>query len=473
MYLLILKSNKMEIVVYAQHLNHAYFYLSFFNKLNKYDEISLYTESLSIYYTVKYSKKFKSRFNKVFLIPSRFPKQEIMKLELDFREEKILNYWVQYFKKPITESTNTYLSQKNWIADKILTKSIGFCWSGNKSTPLAFSKAVQLKGGDVFYSEITNFPKSVYFDKKGTNYYASLKDKYKESIQKEDPSNTTFKEQLLKLKKNQKKIPQANLNKKLKLYFILTGLQDYLFKNGERYNLVKTIASKFKIKYKIEDYILDLIDNNEWFDIHKLNLAKSSKSNISVLVPLQVYSDTQLHVFSKYKSAIEFIKHIVSISDRNITIDIKLHPAENSKYNTIIIELIKRINLLYPNIKIVDTAQITDYDAVLTINSTFGIDALLEDVKVISFGESLYSGLDFLLSYTNQFSGIRDAIEKYDSLVEKRNFNIFAKILFENFYYFNYYGNNNIERDVDRKPYLESLKRIDKSISSVFQQHKQ
>jgi len=450
----------MKLYIYVQHLSHAYFYLGLFNHL-PHKNIVVFTENISLYYTIKYQKKFKRVFHKVYLIP-RFKEKrtEVCERELELRELKILNYIIQYFRKSPEEAKSEYLFKVKWIADRITEKSLGFCWSGNKSEPLAFAKAIMSLSGVVIFGEITNFPQTVYMDTKGTNFYSSIRDQYIASANNEDIPDETFKSKLLKLKTEQKKIPQSNLKKIIKFYFFISGIQNFLMRNGARFHFLKILKDKIIINLFMKQFISQLIKKGEWIDLNNFNIPVVNKTKYSILVPLQVYSDTQLHVFSRFKSPMDYIKFIISIIDSNMEVHFKLHPAEKNKYNKIIKKIISSVTKKYPNIKLVDNIDLLNYDAIATINSTFGIDGLLRNIKIISFGESLYSGFDFALSYSDKYVNLRYAIETYNEHVNPEKFNLFSKIIYENFYHFNYFGDSDITKNISNDLFEKSISRL-------------
>ncbi|MBE9468219.1 MAG: hypothetical protein IMY72_07855 [Bacteroidetes bacterium] len=454
----------MKTYVYVQHLNHAFFYLSLFEFLETKNEVIVFSDNISLFLTIKSQKRFKKVFHTVYLIPPYYNKKKRKpERDLDGRETKVLNYLIQYFGKSPQKAKSQYLYNIEWISNKIEKNSIGLCWSGNKSEALAFSKAIIQCKGTVFFGEITNFPQTIYFDKKGTNYYSSIRNDFKnqlKTIDSESPIGDKYKKILLSLKANQKKIPQSNQKKVVKAYFFLSGFQNYLFRNGSRFNLFKTLKTKFKLNFEKEKYLSQLINRGEWLDLNYFSIPESKEPIYKILIPLQIYSDTQLHVFSKYKSPVDFIQNIVKLIDSNIYVDFKLHPAEQNKYNKLIILVLNKLSSKFPQIRLVDTFEKNEYDIIATINSTFGIDALLSGKKVISFGESLYSGFNFLLEYTDKFKNLRQAIECYDKSVKSENFNLFAKIIYKNFYHFNYFGVGNIKANTDPEKFQKSLDKL-------------
>lgn len=458
----------MKTYVYVQHLNHALFYLSLFEFLETQNELTIFTENISLFLTIKLQKKFKKNFHKAYLIPAYCNKKKIKhERDLDERETKVLSYIIQYFGKSPKKAKSQYLYNLEWISNKIEKNSLGLCWSGNKSESLAFSKAISQSKGTVFFGEITNFPQNIYFDKQGTNYYSSIRTNFANQLKNTDAASHTddkFKKILLSLKTNQKKIPQSNQKNIIGIYYFLSGVQNYLFRNGSRFHLFKTLKTKFKLNFEKEKYLSQLIDCGEWLDLNHFSIPQSNGHVYKILVPLQIYSDTQLHVFSKYKSPVDFIQNIVKLIDSNIYVDFKLHPAEQNKYNKLIMLVLNKLSSKFPQIRLVDTFEKDNYDIIATINSTFGIDALLSGIKVISFGESLYSGFNFLLEYSGKFKNLRQAIENYDKYVKNENFNLFAKIIYENFYHFNYFGIGNIKANTNPKKFQESLDKLKKTL---------
>jgi len=454
----------MKTYVYAQHLSHAHFYLSLFESFETQNKVTIFTDNISLFLTIKFQKRFKYIFHTVHLIPPFYNKKKNQQeRDLDERESKVLNYVIQYFGKAPQKAKSQYLNNIEWISNRIEKESLGLCWSGNKSEALAFSQAITKSKGTVYFGEITNYPQTIYFDKKGTNYYSSIRSNFENQLKNNDSESQIddkYKKILLSLKTNQKKIPQSNQKNVTKIYYFISGIQNYLFRNGSRFHLFKTLKTNFKLTFEKEKYISQLIDRGEWLDLNNFSIPECNGPKYKVLIPLQIYSDTQLHVFSKYKSPVDFIQNIVKLIDSNIYIDFKLHPAEKNKYNKLTVLVLDKLASKFPQIRLVDTFEKDKYDIIATINSTFGIDALLSGIKVISFGESLYSGFNFLLEYSDKYKDLREAIDCYDKSVKSENFNLFAKIIYENFYHFNYFGVGNIKANTDPEKFQESLDKL-------------
>ena len=135
-----------------------------------------------------------------------------------------------------------------------------------------------------------------------------------------------------------------------------------------------------------------------------------------IFVPFQVNIDTQVLFHSPW---IKDMHHLFSIlvgvldkiADENIKIVIKEHPSCLSNYGREheSVELNDRI--FFANLN--DTQElIHNSEAVITINSTVGIEALLFGKKVISLGQACYN----LLGITQTASSAEELIERIDSL---------------------------------------------------------
>ncbi len=112
-----------------------------------------------------------------------------------------------------------------------------------------------------------------------------------------------------------------------------------------------------------------------------------------VFFPLQVQLDTNIVLYSKYKSMREaFFKIYEQLNDGNTAFVLRPHPEENPD---------QKLNIpVLPNV-IVSMDKDLQYwisrcDLVVTINSTVGLEALIEHKPVVCLGGSIYSAFSNL-----------------------------------------------------------------------------
>ena len=156
--------------------------------------------------------------------------------------------------------------------------------------------------------------------------------------------------------------------------------------------------------------------------IRPFNPNKSIKGNSIqlpsnyIFVPFQVNTDSQILLHSPWIKDMHHLFIILiavldKIADESIKIVIKEHPSCMSNYDKEheLAELNNRI--FFANLN--DTQElIHNSQAVITINSTVGMEALLLGKKVISLGQACYN----LSEITQTASSVKELIQTIDSL---------------------------------------------------------
>ncbi|MBA9898874.1 capsular polysaccharide export protein, LipB/KpsS family [Burkholderia cepacia] len=137
-------------------------------------------------------------------------------------------------------------------------------------------------------------------------------------------------------------------------------------------------------------------------------------ANRYVFLPLQVSGDTQIKLHSDVDN-LEAIRHAFEFAaNESADLFVKLHPAETDAAE---IEAIVRLQETY-HFEIV-TSPTTDLlrhaYAVVTINSTVGLEAMLYGKRVVSLGRCFYKEFDRerLLKYIHSF--LVDGIDYFDA----------------------------------------------------------
>ena len=110
-----------------------------------------------------------------------------------------------------------------------------------------------------------------------------------------------------------------------------------------------------------------------------------------VFIPLQVNYDSQIIYFSPLKSMEEFFELIYEISDMfKFDFIFKIHPSDRTTdYSKIIQKAKNKKNILFatnPTSELIKNAK-----AIITINSSVGIESLLFYKKVITLGKAFYN----------------------------------------------------------------------------------
>jgi|GEM_PF-4057972 len=449
---------------YVKHYTHLHFFEQLFTKTYPELSPSYFTDNISLFLYIKMFGK-----AKVKLTPIIFLKKSDSATELSEKTSKILNWEVAYMQKTKEQVAKKYKSLSNWYKGQIEKNGISFCWSGNNTESHAFVQAAKAKNHLTYCGEITNYPQTVYIDCQGTNYFSELVNKIAQSGANESNISSEVIEKLKTLKEGQKHIPQASLKYKFQFFIALYGIQQFLLSPGKRFSLWHVLVNKLK---SAETKYRELVKNDEFIKIEEwMPRISESSQKIKILVPLQINHDTQLHVFSNYKSSFDYIQFLLSIIDDHIELHIKLHPAEKKETNQLTTYLINKLSNKHPNIKLISTFEFVEYQAVATINSTFGIDALLSNCKVITFGQSLYSDFNFVLHYgRNKLTSLREAIDKYDLLVDAESFKHFATTIQNEFYNFNYFGDT-IDQGISKADLTKSINRLQADMTSLRLPH--
>ncbi|MEY8252020.1 MAG: hypothetical protein RPR91_06515, partial [Colwellia sp.] len=130
----------------------------------------------------------------------------------------------------------------------------------------------------------------------------------------------------------------------------------------------------------------------------RVNLARvigTSQPNLPhkyVLYPMQVSSDTQILINGAGYDNDSAIQYCIDNFSSNYKVVVKPHPAEKNlscflaiyeKYNDRVLFVLNDTNKL-----------IEDSSHVVTINSTVGLEAMIQGIAITVLGESLYKGFD-------------------------------------------------------------------------------
>ncbi len=134
-----------------------------------------------------------------------------------------------------------------------------------------------------------------------------------------------------------------------------------------------------------------------------------------IFCPFQDWLDTQILLHSPWvKNMEEFYEVITKIATtlpEDLYLVIKKHPNCKKSYDAL--EMIKNPKIIFANYN--KTASlIQNAEAVLTINSSVGIEALMFHKKVITLGSAFYSGYGFAKK-ANNINELSEIIKNLDS----------------------------------------------------------
>lgn len=149
-----------------------------------------------------------------------------------------------------------------------------------------------------------------------------------------------------------------------------------------------------------------------------------------VFVPFQVHDDTQVIIHSPYIRDMkeltawvaESVKRHNQTNNDNLRIIIKEHPSDSGRTNY------DSLKKMYPEITFLRTysteALINKAKAVITINSSVGIESLLKHKKVITLGNAGYS-IDGIVKKASSIEDLASALDCIETNVDKNLINHF------------------------------------------------
>lgn len=374
-----------------------------------------------LYFNVNFAKYLESFDNEVvFLNTDKFISKQLQKHNLKVKKYSKINKLFAFYnensniikylkrlhnikntKKLIsiknTEYSKAYEYFKNNNYDYVLLLNGAF----NVETDVC--KELKIK---TFFFEHAYFPKAIQMDSKGVNSNTSF-------------ANLTY-DDLLNFKYKKNEFQPLNdfsfLEIKYKMieryfYRLFDFSNSFVFQMvGRKRNLLK--ASK---RFKTFENENSIIKNNEKF----------------ILFPLQVNSDTQIILNSKYSSMYEAIDDVLpALKKTGLKIIVKEHPMEVEPVNYTKyaddkqVFIVKKVNLD----KFIDNAEF-----VVNINSSVGFQAIAKYKKVVLLGNSFYknspSTIYFediksidLLDVVNELNVDKEKIDRYINYFKKEIF---------------------------------------------------
>ena len=184
-------------------------------------------------------------------------------------------------------------------------------------------------------------------------------------------------------------------------------------------NYLNSLSRSANFYRQLPDTFNKLPDKLTARQFHADKKIRGSKIQIPknyIFVPFQVNADSQILLHSPWIKDMHYLFTILvavcsKLADKNIKLIIKEHPSCLSNYDKEheLAELNDRI--FFANLN--DTQElIYNSQAVITINSTVGMEALLLDKKVISLGQACYN----LSGITQTASSVKELIQAIDSI---------------------------------------------------------
>jgi len=171
-----------------------------------------------------------------------------------------------------------------------------------------------------------------------------------------------------------------------------------------------------------------------------------NQEKIYVVYPLHVYPEASTSVFAKYYDGNEYnlIKNIAFSLPENSVLVVKEHKNNVGTYKKTFYDSIK----LLPNVLLLDPYynlkdNLEKFDAVVTLSSTVGFEALTKDIPVLTLGEvsfQKYPGSTKINSYSELEKNLKQIQKKNPATKKNETYNIYAKVCFPGS--FNYMDGN-------------------------------
>jgi hypothetical protein len=268
------------------------------------------------------------------------------------------------------------------------------------------------------YLNYSNIPGYIFLDPLGTDA-KSLIFKKPHILKNISSKKINYKKTILKfknIKKKQTKLPQQKKNFFLKFTKIIFFIENYL------QFLFKTCSDR-KIKYMSKKKIV--LEKQS----QTLNEFKHKKF---AFFPMQITTDVQ--ILNNYKKKNIFFAlndAILLAKKKGVVLYVKENPAEN---NPILVKkYLQNLKKKYPNhIYIIQNKSVYEIinkcKFVINVNSTVGLEAILNSKKVVFLGKSMYANFNkenlarYLSSYLVNFDYHNP--KNIKNLINKLNFYI-------------------------------------------------
>ncbi len=234
------------------------------------------------------------------------------------------------------------------------------------------------------YLNYSNIPGYIFLDPLGTDAN-SLIFKKPYILNKINPKKISYEKIISKfknIKKQQTKLPQQKRIFYLKFTKFIFFIENYL-------QILLGTCSDRKVK-KIFDKVN--ISNSKGETIRKFQHKKF------VFFPMQITTDIQILQNYKRKNIFLALKDAIQLAKkRGLPLYVKINPAENNP--NLVNKHLKNLKAKYPyNFYIISDKSVYEIinkcEFVITVNSTVGLESILNSKKVFFLGKSMYANFD-------------------------------------------------------------------------------
>lgn len=271
---------------------------------------------------------------------------------------------------------------------------VAIVFNGNSASQKAFIDHFSGRNIKTLFSEISNLPGKVIFDRLGVNAKSSL---FFDAHQLDMlPSIAPEKhKQWIKVYEDYKNnpIPQGKLEPK----FIKAYIKDYLssflgkgIREEDKVSLLKKVTAVLRL-------FRSKSSSDLTYDDADLNCDY-------IFFPTQVRYDSQLILNSDINNQQAIEKAVLLAKEHGCKLYVKIHPAETDpEILKDYISLKNKYDFLIVNSN--TTELIKSAKVVTTINSTIGLEALIYNKELKVYGRAIYSDFDFsrVLSYIHNY----------------------------------------------------------------------
>lgn len=241
-------------------------------------------------------------------------------------------------------------------------------WNGQQLLGRVASQFAERHCIKRLFLEISNLPNKLFADPIGVNAMSSLAKGYKLDYFDDDNMHSEWVTHYIKSK--EKPLPQAQRKSIDKVNKALNAL-------------LKRYYSGFKVKFRNYDKKIDYTEVSK-------KMCTVTESSAFVFLPLQVTTDTQIKLHSDYTNLDALLFSVEYAKKNNLNLVVKLHPAETSQeFVDKLITLLDKHQFTITNNNTVEL--IKHSKAVITINSTVGLEAKIFGKEVIVLGRAFYS----------------------------------------------------------------------------------
>jgi CDP-glycerol glycerophosphotransferase (TagB/SpsB family) len=165
--------------------------------------------------------------------------------------------------------------------------------------------------------------------------------------------------------------------------------------------------------------------------------VKFDPNKIYVVYPLHFYPEASTSIFAKYYDGNEYniIKNIAFSLPENAVLVVKEHKSNvgnNTKEFYKKIKQLPNVILLTPYYSLKD--NLPQFDAVVTISSTVGFEALTLDIPTYALGEIFYQhypGCNKITSYADMDEKLNKLEKKKVSGTKNQTFNLYSKMCYK------------------------------------------